>query len=80
MQSWAKYKKFPKDAEHEQKHFQHTYNNAVFTLSVNDSLPQTVVHYKWLCTVFMELQTVDGKDGFTSLAAICLSDYQKTEL
>lgn len=40
MQSWAKYKKFPKDAEHEQKHFQHTYNNAVFTLSINDSLPK----------------------------------------
>lgn len=42
--------------------------------------PKQLVHYKWLCTVFMELQTVNGKDGFTFLAAIFLSEYQKTEL
>jgi len=25
--------------------------------------PKQLVHYKWLCTVFKELQTVKGNDG-----------------
>lgn len=42
--------------------------------------PKQLVHYKWFCTVFMGLHTLKSKDGFTFLATVCLSEYQKTEL
>lgn len=42
--------------------------------------PKQLVHYKWFCIVFMELQTVKGKNGFTFLATVCFSVHWKTEL